>query len=114
MRQRKLVLCVVDSLRTDMLLEAARGGAAPTFATLIERGALIGDCVPSFPSVTPVCSSEIVTGVGPDRHWISGSTPRPTAGRSSPSTMTAGRSWPTAAAAGSTTCGSAPSGWAPS
>ena len=54
MSRRKLVLCVVDSLRTDMLLEAARGGAAPTFATLLERGSLIGDCVAAFPSVTPV------------------------------------------------------------
>jgi hypothetical protein len=70
---RKLVLCVVDSLRTDMLIEAARGGAAPTFAALLERGSLIEDCVSSFPSVTPVCNSEIVTGVRPDRHWISGS-----------------------------------------
>ena len=46
---------------------------APTFATLLERGTLIGDCVSSFPSVTPVCNSEIVTGERPDRHWISGS-----------------------------------------
>jgi predicted AlkP superfamily pyrophosphatase or phosphodiesterase len=71
--QRKLVLCVVDSLRTDMLLEAAAGGAAPTFAELLERGELITDCVASFPSVTPVCCSDLVTGHGPDRHWISGS-----------------------------------------
>ena len=71
--ERKLVLCVVDSLRTDMLVEAARGGAAPTFAALLERGELIGECVSSFPSVTPVCCSELVTGHGPDRHWIVGS-----------------------------------------
>ena len=25
----------------------------------------------TFPSVTPVACSEIATGVGPDRHWIS-------------------------------------------
>ncbi|MGH2987712.1 MAG: alkaline phosphatase family protein [Solirubrobacterales bacterium] len=73
MSRRKLVLCVVDSLRTEMLIEAARGGAAPTFATLLERGSLIDDCVASFPSVTPVCNSEIVTGERPDRHWISAS-----------------------------------------
>ena len=70
---RKLVLCVVDSLRTDML---TRGGSPaawrPTFAALLERGSLIADCVSSFPSVTPVCNSEIVTGERPDRHWISG------------------------------------------
>ena len=33
---------------------------------------LIPDCVSSFPSVTPVACSEMVTGVGADRHWISG------------------------------------------
>jgi hypothetical protein len=63
---------VVDSLRTDMLEQAAAGGAAPTLAALLDRGELVGDCVSSFPSVTPVCCSEIVTGVRPDRHWISG------------------------------------------
>jgi hypothetical protein len=71
--ERKLVLCVVDSLRTDKLLEATASGAAPTFAALIERGSLIGDCVSAFPSVTPVCNAEMVTGRGAEHHWISGS-----------------------------------------
>ena len=69
---RKLVLCVVDSLRSDMLRRAIDEGGAPTFAKLVERGELIEDCVSAFPSVTPVCCSEIVTGHGPERHWISG------------------------------------------
>jgi hypothetical protein len=70
--QRKLVLVVVDSLRTDMLARTVAAGAAPTFAELLDRGELVGDCVASFPSVTPVCTSEITTGVRPDRHWIPG------------------------------------------
>jgi hypothetical protein len=70
--QRKLVLVLVDSLRTDMLLEAARSGTAPTFAGLLERGELIGDCASSFPSVTPVCTSEILTGRRADEHRIPG------------------------------------------
>src|SRR4051812_8699453 len=69
---RKLCLIVVDSLRTDMLLRAVTDDLAPTFATLLERGTLIGDCVSAFPSVTPVACSEIATGVGPARHCISG------------------------------------------
>lgn len=69
---KKLILTYVDSLRTDMLERAVAEGRAPTFATLIERGVLIPDCVSSFPSVTPVASAEMVTGVGADRHWISG------------------------------------------
>ncbi|HWC08637.1 MAG TPA: alkaline phosphatase family protein, partial [Solirubrobacterales bacterium] len=69
---KKLVLTYVDSLRTDMLLRAVEEGRAPTFGALLERGVLVPDCVSSFPSVTPVACSEMVTGVGSDRHWISG------------------------------------------
>jgi len=68
----KLVLCVVDSLRTDKLEQAAADGTAPILAELIDRGTLIRDCVSSFPSVTPVCTSELTTGRAPDGHWISG------------------------------------------
>ncbi|MGI8461283.1 MAG: alkaline phosphatase family protein [Solirubrobacterales bacterium] len=70
--ERKLVLVVVDSLHPDNLDRAISSGAAPTFAALVERGTLVRDCVSSFPSVTPVCTSEIQTGVGPDQHWIPG------------------------------------------
>ena len=69
---RKLCLVVVDSLRTDMLLRAIADDLAPNFAALIRRGVLIGDCVSSFPSVTPVACSDIASGVGPERHHISG------------------------------------------
>ena len=72
MPRKKLVLTYVDSLRTDMLQRTIAEGRAPTFGTLVERGVLIEDCVSSFPSVTPVASAEMVTGVGADRHWISG------------------------------------------
>jgi hypothetical protein len=69
---RKLVLVVVDSLRSDMLLRTVEAGDAPTFKKLLDRGELVPDCVSSFPSVTPVCTSEITTGVRPDRHLIPG------------------------------------------
>jgi hypothetical protein len=69
---KKLVLTYVDSLRTDMLHRAVAEERAPNFGELLERGVLVPDCVSSFPSVTPVACSEIVTGVGADRHWISG------------------------------------------
>jgi len=72
MPAKKLVLTYVDSLRTDMLERTVAAGRAPTFGALIERGVLIPDCVSSFPSVTPVASAELVTGVGSDEHWISG------------------------------------------
>jgi len=69
---KKLVLTYVDSLRTDMLRRAVDEQRAPTFAALLERGVLIEDCASSFPSVTPVACSEMVTGVASDQHWISG------------------------------------------
>jgi hypothetical protein len=72
MPAKKLILTYVDSLRTDMLERAVAEGRAPTFGALLERGILIPDCVSSFPSVTPVASAEIATGVASDRHWISG------------------------------------------
>jgi len=71
-RRKKLILTYVDSLRTDMLERAVAEGQAPTFGALLERGVLVGDCVSSFPSVTPVACSEIATGLGADQHWISG------------------------------------------
>src|SRR3978361_1462788 len=71
-RRAKLILTCVDSLRTDMLRRAIDEGRAPSFGALVERGVLIDDCVSSFPSVTPVACSEMVTGVGADQHWISG------------------------------------------
>ncbi len=70
--QRKLVLIVVDALDTEMLQRTVDAEMAPTFARLLRRGTLVRECVSTFPSVTPVATSEITTGVAPDRHWISG------------------------------------------
>ncbi len=69
---RKLVLCVIDALAPEMLERAVADGAAPTLATLMERGRYVPDCVAAFPSVTPVCAASIVTGVWQDRHEIPG------------------------------------------
>jgi hypothetical protein len=69
---KKLVLAVVDAMHPGKLREAMESGEAPTFAALAERGKLIDDCVSSFPSVTPVACSEMLTGVGPGRHGVMG------------------------------------------
>jgi hypothetical protein len=66
----KLVLCVIDALAPSMLERAVSAGAAPTLATLIERGRYVPDCVAAFPSVTPVCAASIVTGAAQDEHEI--------------------------------------------
>ena len=67
---KKLVLAVIDSLKPEMLERAIDSGHAPALKALVERGVYIRDCVSSFPSVTPVASSSITTGLGPDRHHI--------------------------------------------
>jgi hypothetical protein len=70
--RRKLVLVVVDAMHPEMLMRAIEEYEAPTFAALLERGRLVTDCVSSFPSVTPVASSEMMTGRGPAGHWVMG------------------------------------------
>lgn len=69
---KKLVLAVVDAMHPDMFRQAIGSGAAPTFAALAERGRFVPDCVSSFPSVTPVACSEMLTGVGPGEHGVMG------------------------------------------
>ena len=67
---KKLVLAVIDSLKPELLDRAIDSGRAPALKALVERGVYIRDCVSSFPSVTPVASSSIATGLGPERHHI--------------------------------------------
>ena len=69
---KKLALVVVDAMHPEMLRRAIDAGRAPTFAALADRGELLDDCVSSFPSVTPVASSEMLTGTGPAGHWVIG------------------------------------------
>ena len=67
---KKLVLAVVDSLKPEMLDRAIAEGRAPAFKAIVERGTYVRDCVSTFPSVTPVASAAITTGLGPDEHRI--------------------------------------------
>ncbi|HEV2075637.1 MAG TPA: alkaline phosphatase family protein [Thermoleophilaceae bacterium] len=67
---KKLVLAVVDSLKPEMLDRAIAEGRAPALGELVRRGAYVRDCVSTFPSVTPVASATITTGLGPDEHLI--------------------------------------------
>ena len=67
---RKLVLAVIDSVKPAMLDRAIEEGRAPALRALRERGTYVRDCVSTFPSVTPVASATIATGVGPGDHFI--------------------------------------------
>lgn len=68
--QKKLVLAVVDGMRPASLARAIDDGAAPTFARLMREGFSSESCISSFPSLTPVATSMIVTGRGPDEHGV--------------------------------------------
>jgi type I phosphodiesterase/nucleotide pyrophosphatase len=67
---RKLVLAVIDGLRPEALARALSEDRAPALAAIIERGTYVEDCAAAFPSVTPVCTSSIATGVGPREHRV--------------------------------------------
>src|SRR3954454_2054696 len=69
---KKLDLAVIDAIEPAMLEQAVASGRAPTLQLLIEQGQLVDECVPAFPSVTPVCAASIVTGTGPADHDIPG------------------------------------------
>ncbi|MDX6666679.1 MAG: hypothetical protein QOK04_59 [Solirubrobacteraceae bacterium] len=69
---RKLVLAVIDGLAPAALERAVADEGAPVLAHLMERGTYIDDCVAGFPSVTPVCTASIATGVGQEEHLIPG------------------------------------------
>ncbi len=71
-RRPKLVLAVIDGLQPAALQRALADGRTPALADLIDRGVYIDDCIAAFPSVTPVCTASIVTGVGPDQHLVPG------------------------------------------
>jgi len=61
---------VIDSVKTEMLDRAIDEGRAPALGALKDRGTFVRDCVSTFPSVTPVASATIATGVGPGEHFI--------------------------------------------
>jgi hypothetical protein len=67
---RKLILAVIDSVKPEMLDRAIDEDRVPALRALRERGTYVSDCVSTFPSVTPVASATIATGVGPGEHFI--------------------------------------------
>jgi predicted AlkP superfamily pyrophosphatase or phosphodiesterase len=66
---KKLVLVVIDGLTPGMLEAAVERGSTPTLALLMEHGRY-SRATTTFPSLTPVCMSTIVTGGHPDVHEI--------------------------------------------
>ena len=69
MAAKKLILIVIDGLTPAMLEETLERRAAPALAVLADN-ARYRRAVSTFPSLTPVCLSAIVTGAHPDVHEI--------------------------------------------
>jgi hypothetical protein len=68
-RDSKLVLIVIDGLTPALLERAMEGGQAPMLRLLAENG-IYGRAVSTWPTLTPVCMSSVVTGAHPDVHGI--------------------------------------------
>ncbi|MBI2691550.1 MAG: alkaline phosphatase family protein [Solirubrobacterales bacterium] len=68
--RKKLCLVVVDGMRPASLQKAIADGSAPNFGRLIREGYESSECISSFPSLTPVATSTIVTGRGPGEHGV--------------------------------------------
>ncbi len=71
---KKMILAVVDGLGPDLLDRAIAAGHAPTMAALAAAGERRDDCVSTFPSLTPVCLSALLTGEHPAGSHIPGMT----------------------------------------
>jgi hypothetical protein len=67
---KKLVLVVIDGMTPAALTRTIDAGAAPTLARLMREGYSSGECISSFPSLTPVATATITTGAGPSRHGV--------------------------------------------
>jgi hypothetical protein len=67
--RKKLVLAVIDGLTPAVLESGIAAGRLPALGFLHERGAY-RVATTTFPSVTPVCLTSLVTGAHPDVHAI--------------------------------------------
>jgi predicted AlkP superfamily pyrophosphatase or phosphodiesterase len=69
---KKVVLFIIDSLHPKALEQAIVQGRAPTMKFLSRQGFYHSSCISSFPTMTPVATSSIVTGMWPDKHMVPG------------------------------------------
>lgn len=69
---KKVILFVVDSLHPAVLGRVLSEGNAPAFRFLLKYGTYIDRVISSFPTMTPVAMSSMITGTWPDRHGVPG------------------------------------------
>lgn len=69
---KKLILFIVDSLHPVALSRTLSEGNAPALKFLALNGKYSEHVVSSFPTMTPVATSSIITGKWPDQHLVPG------------------------------------------
>ena len=69
---KKVILFVIDSLHPVVLERILSEGNAPALRFLAKHGTYIDRVVSSFPTMTPVATSSMITGTWPDRHGVPG------------------------------------------
>ncbi|GAW30132.1 alkaline phosphatase family protein [Carboxydocella sp. ULO1] len=71
-KQKKVILIIIDSLNPAVVRDCLEQGMVPGLEFLVRRGRIFYDCVSVFPTMTPTCTSSIVTGTYPDLHQVPG------------------------------------------
>ena len=69
---KKVILFVIDSLHPVVLGRILAEGNAPALGFLAKHGRYVESTVSSFPTMTPVATSSMITGTWPDRHGVPG------------------------------------------
>ena len=69
---KKMLLFVIDSLHPIALSRIFKENKAPALRFLAEHGKYIPQVISSFPTMTPVATSSLITGSWPDQHRIPG------------------------------------------
>ncbi|MFZ3131543.1 MAG: alkaline phosphatase family protein [Desulfosporosinus sp.] len=69
---KKVILFVIDSLHPVALGRILSEGNAPALRFLAEHGTYFDSVISSFPTMTPVATSSMITGTWPDQHRVPG------------------------------------------
>lgn len=69
---KKVVLCIIDSLHPGVLEQCFAGGLAPNLDFLRKNGFYSPACVSVFPTMTPTATASILTGTQVECHGVPG------------------------------------------
>lgn len=69
---KKVILFVIDSLHPVALQRTLSKGNAPALHFLAKHGTYFDRVISTFPTMTPVATSSMITGTWPDRHGVPG------------------------------------------